>query len=159
MHVIQCPERQDSPSSSRRVKVFLAGGITNCPDWQKDVINALKDVDVILFNPRRDQFDMTAPESVSRQQIEWEYDKLKLSDIIFFWFPKESICPIALLELGRCIGGSPLNALVIGTHQKYPRRFDVVEQTRLANRGSIYDTLDTSIDELKKRIKTYAEWK
>jgi hypothetical protein len=33
--------------------VFLAGGITGCPDWQAELVRMLADVPVALLNPRR----------------------------------------------------------------------------------------------------------
>ena len=35
---------------------FIAGGITNCPDWQADIVEMLKDTDLTLLNPRRADF-------------------------------------------------------------------------------------------------------
>ncbi len=36
--------------------VYLAGGITNCPDWQQQMVHLLDDTDYTLLNPRRGCF-------------------------------------------------------------------------------------------------------
>lgn len=118
---------------STRTKVFMAGGITGCPDWQSDVINEINRGpaadELLLLNPRRADFDVLDP-SVSRQQIEWEYTMLHQADVILFWFPKETLCPITLFELGHWLAKD--TPLVVGVHPEYARRFDVEEQVRLA---------------------------
>ena len=34
------------------ISLFLAGGITNCKEWQKVVIKELESENVSIFNPR-----------------------------------------------------------------------------------------------------------
>ena len=41
------------------IKIFLAGGISQCPNWQEEIVKKLindnrlkKDVKIIIFNPR-----------------------------------------------------------------------------------------------------------
>lgn len=76
--------------------LFLAGGITGCPDWQSKLIDLLKNEDVVILNPRRKDFPINDPKAIEKQ-IVWEYNHLKKANAISFWFPKESICPIALV--------------------------------------------------------------
>lgn len=42
--IIQAPNEVYSIDNNRNIKLFLAGGITNCPDWQSEVISDLSDV-------------------------------------------------------------------------------------------------------------------
>lgn len=53
---------------------FLAGGITGCKDWQKQVIDYLEnqpDTDnLVIFNPRRENFPINDP-SAAEEQIKW----------------------------------------------------------------------------------------
>jgi len=79
--------------------LFLAGGITNCPDWQSVIVKLSQGTRVTLLNPRRKTFPIDDPNAAS-EQIRWEFEHLRKSDAILFWFPKESISPIALYELG-----------------------------------------------------------
>ena len=37
------------------VDLFLAGGITNCPDWQIEAIRLLGNQDIVVANPRRNR--------------------------------------------------------------------------------------------------------
>jgi hypothetical protein len=124
-----------------RCKVFLAGGISGCPDWQMDATEILsKHEGMVLMNPRRDSIDMDNPEE-SREQIRWEFRHLKIAEIVLFWFPKETVCPITLFELGKMINTNKV--LAIGTHPEYSRRFDVVEQLHLVRPGvKVYDNLN-----------------
>ena len=64
-------------------------------------------------------------------QIEWEFRHLRRATAVLFWFPRETLCPIALYELGgaRCVREQPL---FVGTHPDYQRQLDVVVQLRLA---------------------------
>lgn len=136
------------------VSVFLAGGITDCPDWQADVIKAfdkhLHRLPVVLLNPRRANFPMHDP-NASREQIEWEFDQLQRVDVVMFWFPKETLCPISLYELGFQLGkryvkeGIAYPELVVGTHPDYARKADVAIQTGLIDsRIPIYDKLHST---------------
>lgn len=76
------------------VSIFLAGGISNCPDWQGEVAEELaQNTNAVIYNPRRDDFDMTAYADISRAQIKWEYHALRYSQVNLFWFPCETLCP------------------------------------------------------------------
>ena len=79
--------------------LFIAGGITDCPDWQQDIVKLLSDTDITLLNPRRSNFPIHDP-NAALEQIAWEHEMLRCARAISFWFPKETICPIVLYELG-----------------------------------------------------------
>lgn len=151
-----------SPGDLRRQatrSVFLAGGISNCADWQEDVaIRIAAEVDnCIVYNPRRVDFDMSAYEDVSRLQINWEWHALRLSTVNLFWFPAETLCPITLLEYGSAMERLREGALMCGTHPDYKRRFDVVEQTRLKQMGHVYDDLDKLTEQTIILLKSLPE--
>lgn len=113
-------------------KLFLAGGITNCPDWQQEMRMLLDDTDLTLLNPRRADFPI-GEKSAAQVQIEWEHNMLRDSDAIMFWFPEETICPIVLYELGAwSMGKKPI---FVGVHPDYQRRQDVEIQTKLVRPG------------------------
>lgn len=109
--------------------VFLAGGITGCPDWQREMCSLLQDTSLVLLNPRRADFSACDAE----QQITWEYRHLKIADAILFWFPRETLCPIVLYELGAWFMRK--EATFVGVHPEYERRIDVEIQMRLARPG------------------------
>lgn len=130
MLIVTAPTALDNvPIGGRRL--FLAGGITNCPDWQAEMCELLEDTALVLLNPRRPEFPpLDAPDDIVEEQIRWEYMHLRLSDAILFWFPSgESPCPIAMYELGSW-SRTPV-PLFVGTGPAYPRRRDVLIQLGL----------------------------
>ena len=129
MRYIEAIEYYGDTLPDNEVSVFLAGGITDCPDWQAEMRELLADTNLIVLNPRRADFDVRDPEN-SVKQIRWEHWAMYDADIISFWFPKETLCPITLYELGKQQGRGD-KKLVIGIHPDYARRLDVEEQTRL----------------------------
>ena len=135
--------------------LFLAGGITNCPDWQEKMRKALKDVDIVLLNPRRYDFPIGDP-NAAEAQIKWEYNHLRKASMILFWFPKETLCPIVLYELGAW--SMTMKKLFVGVHPEYKRRQDVEIQTSLARWEIkiVYD-LESLANQIKKEIKVKDE--
>lgn len=135
-------------------KIFLAGGITGCPDWQKELIDLLNSnrniggKSIVLFNPRRENFPIHDP-SAAEFQVEWEYERLHEADLISFWFPKETLCPIVLYELGFW-NAKQSKPLVIGCDPGYQRLQDVKIQSSLAG---YEDGVCSSIKELGAMIE------
>jgi hypothetical protein len=114
-----------------RPLLFLAGGITGCPDWQREMILLLEPLPKawLLANPRREDFPIADP-GAAEVQIVWERGALRAAHAILFWFPREGLCPIALYELGAW--SMTQRPIFVGAHEDYPRRRDVEIQTRLA---------------------------
>lgn len=128
-----------------RKSIFLAGGITGCPNWQQKAEQLLKNK-YEVHNPRQENFDVTNPHA-AREQIEWESHYLNRADVIIFWFCEETIQPIALFELGRW--SYVQKRIFVGADLNYPRRVDVVEQLRLARPELyVYTDLDILIDDV-----------
>ncbi len=115
---------------SERTVVFLAGGISGCPDWQADAVNQLADLPIAILNPRRADFPIDDP-SAAEGQIRWEYEHLRQADVIVFWFPDSGPItqPIALFELGAHAATG--KAIAVGCDPGYIRRADVVYQMGL----------------------------
>jgi hypothetical protein len=131
------------------ITVFLAGGITGCPDWQREMEAKLKHTPYVTLNPRRDgEFNTMNPEW-GVQQIEWENWHLDRAEYILFWFPKEGMCMITLFELGKCLAGG--KKVVIGCDPEYLREFDVRTQSRLM-RPNI--PIAKTLDELAMNLVT-----
>lgn len=111
-----------------KADLFLAGGISGCPDWQQEALSLLQSQDILVLNPRRSS---PFEEKMAEEQIRWEYDALRAVDTVLFWFPSETLCPIALYELG--VFSQRLGTkLFVGTDPNYARRFDVQIQLDLA---------------------------
>jgi len=108
--------------------IFLAGGISGCPPWQWRVARMLAGTDLVVINPRRVQWPQDPAEA--EEQIRWEFRHLRRATARLFWFPAETLCPIALYELGGAtVSDGPL---FVGVDPKFARRFDVEVQTKLA---------------------------
>jgi len=134
----------------RKLRIFLAGGITGCRDWQKECIEQLDKIlynndehNVLIYNPRRDKWDMNDP-SAGRRQIDWEFQNLERMDIFSMYFCTSdmSVGPICFYELGRYIcrmqmrfPNSWQKRIVISTDHGYSRTEDVYWQSRLAGDG------------------------
>jgi nucleoside 2-deoxyribosyltransferase-like protein len=86
--------------------VFLAGSIEmgSAVDWQSALTEALGDRDIVVLNPRRDDWDASWRQSIDeprfRAQVEWELDGLDRAHVIAMWFAPDTRAPITLLELG-----------------------------------------------------------
>jgi len=130
------------------ISTFLAGGITDCPDWQQEMVKLLRGTDLTLLNPRRVNFPMADPTAAS-QQIDWEHRHLRLADAISFWFCAEAMQPITLYELGAwSMTDKPL---FVGIHPEYSRRQDVEIQTKLVRPDvKIVYTLSALANQIKQ---------
>jgi hypothetical protein len=158
MKTIAAPQNYNSLRHKNAIKVFIAGGITNCPDWQSTLISVLSKVDfgseydVVLFNPRRKDFDTSDPNAAA-EQITWEYNRLRDADIICFWFSKGSLNPIVLYELGMW-GNSRDEPIVIGCDSKYERKQDVIVQTSLADPNKkVHASFVSFVKDIEKTIR------
>lgn len=149
MKIITAPKYYDLFSTD--ISVFLAGGITNCDDWQKECIKQLEyyyphDIDnFVVFNPRRENFPIDNP-TASFQQIQWEFDAIERCDVFSMYFCSgESDQPICMYELGRNILRMQTRfpsdwekRIVISVEQGYKRKQDVLIQTGLATNNKLY---------------------
>jgi len=148
MKIIEAPNLY--VPAKNEITCFLAGGITNCHQWQKSVINAIDsldhDIDLVIYNPRRENFDITKDDS--KEQIKWEFNYLEKCDIFSMYFAssEKSNQPICLYELGRNLvrmqtrfpsdytshGLTYLSRIVVTVESGYSRKDDVLIQTELA---------------------------
>ena len=86
--------------------VFLAGSIEmgSAEDWQAAVSRSLQSDDLIILNPRRDDWDPTWAQRIDnppfRAQVEWELAAQELATLIVMYFVPSAKSPISLLELG-----------------------------------------------------------
>jgi hypothetical protein len=133
--------------------VFLAGGISGCFDWQSYAVKRLiaKKFDGVIINPRR-RNGLGRTGDVAKKQIRWEHKYLEEVGCIAFWFPPETLCPIALFELGRWSSQVFTDKkILIGADVNYERRFDIEVQVRLERpRTKIVDSLDALVDQIVK---------
>lgn len=142
------------------VVLFLGGGISNCPDWQKFVFNYLNSYSgfekFVILNPRRKNFPINNP-LASISQIKWEFEHLKLSTMVMFWFPCETLCPITLFEYGKHLIGN--KKLFVGCHEKYGRKIDLEVQTYLEQPHLlIRNYLEEMCDDVLNYLRSINRW-
>ncbi len=105
-HILKPPSPLELGKEMR--SVFLAGSIEmgRAAPWQAAVEQELADEDVLILNPRRDEWDDTWEQSIHhaqfRGQVEWELAAQELATVIAIYFAPDTKAPITLLELGLC---------------------------------------------------------
>lgn len=101
-HIIKPPKK----FSLDKYSVFLAGSIEmgKAEDWQSKIEKALANKDVIVLNPRRDDWDSSWKQDIHnekfKEQVTWELKGQEDADCIVIYFDPKSTSPISLLELG-----------------------------------------------------------
>lgn len=97
--------------------VFLAGSIEMgaAEDWQVVVEQRLADLDIVIYNPRRDDWDPTWEQRFDnppfREQVLWELNALRRSSLIILYLSPGTKSPISLLELGLFANTDKLHVL------------------------------------------------
>jgi len=138
--------------------IFFAGSITNAKDWQKNLFERIKLCNGTVYNPRRENFDVSDP-SESAIQIDWEYTFLHQADIIIFYFSHETSAPITLFELGaaleRNLNKEKRQQIFVYCEPEYLRKFDVEYQIEM-----ILDTYVSTICNRPKRhfVEYYSDY-
>lgn len=142
---IEAPaEHEDSTPA-----VFLAGGITGCPDWQEAARHMLDSLPIAILNPRRENFPIEDP-SAAAGQVAWEFEHLSRADVVLFWFPDSGPItqPIALYELGAHAAAG--KRIVVGCDRGYVRRMDVVLQLgHVRPEVTVHDDLEAACAEVR----------
>ena len=152
MKIITAPEIYKN-NNNNNITCFLAGGITNCPNWQNEVIKNIQEYSsrtnidlryLDIYNPRRENFPIDNP-NAAQKQIEWEFKYPEECDIFSMYFcnaPSDQ--PICMYELGRNISEIKKNysktwehRIIISVEKGYKREQDVFIQTRLATNSII----------------------
>lgn len=102
--IVKAPSNYSGELS--RFKIFLAGSINMgaATNWQSMVESQLNEKDILILNPRRDDWDTSWEQKITnkqfKEQVDWELDAQKNADLILMYFDKEGPSPITLLELG-----------------------------------------------------------
>ena len=86
--------------------VFLAGSIEmgKAEDWQARIEKELNRSDILILNPRRDNWNRSWKQDINniqfKGQVEWELEAQEKSNIIALNLVAGTKSPITLLELG-----------------------------------------------------------
>lgn len=104
--MIEIKAPHDYSAYSDKKAVFLAGSIEmgRAERWQDAVVEALKDEDILILNPRRSDWNSKWEQSIDhpqfREQVEWELKSLERADQVLMYFAPNTMAPITLLEFG-----------------------------------------------------------
>jgi len=93
-----------------RVVVFLGGSIEMgaAEPWQEEITKRLKGApfskQVLILNPRRDDWDSTWKQEIGNpqfnEQVTWELKAQEIADLLIYYFAGGTKSPITFLELG-----------------------------------------------------------
>jgi len=137
-----------------RPSVFLAGTIDNGKgvDWQTEVENELDDLDIIILNPRRNDWnpdwEQTRENDEFSQQVSWELTGLDMVDEVFFFFAPHSYSPVTMLELGLCLPDK--NVTLVCAKNFW--RCGNIEITADACGVEVYHDLATGVEVLRRKL-------
>ena len=149
IHIITSPNKLNCDKQGR-FSIFLAGSIDqgSARDWQSEIIEQLKDFNVIVYNPRRKNWDKTWEQSLNNslfvEQVTWEQHFLKEADYRIFVMTSDSKSPITLLELGQYIKKPGIILCETGFYRKAN-----VQITSKIENMPIVDTMEELINHLK----------
>lgn len=150
---IQAPN--DIKTKNGFIKVFLAGSIEmgKAVEWQKEVINKLKDEPIIFLNPRRNDWDSAWEQKKTnpqfREQVTWELTALEAADVILMYFDPKTKSPISLLELGI---HAKSDKLIVLCPEPFWRKGNVDIVCDLYDIKQV-DSIEDFVTELKKKTK------
>ena len=150
MREVKAPEKIPSFDRVGVFDIFLGGSIDQGAvwDWQKHLGTALINEPIILYNPRRDNWDKNWKQSLDNpefvRQVTWEQYYLKVAAYRVFVMTAESKSPITLLELGQYINKPG----VVLCEPTFYRRANVEITARL-NGMPIVDSMDELVAHLK----------
>ena len=151
---IKAPDKEipDMPT------IFLAGSIENgkAEKWHHKVVEATKNSNVALYNPRRDGWDSTWQFGHSEliNQIKWELERIVTADAVYFYFDPNTTSPITLLELGIILGITTEEMdvrLVVYCPKEYFRAQNVYTTCEVFG-IDVYSDFDESIQALQRLI-------
>ena len=162
MKVITAPEYYVPKKTE--ITVFLAGGITNCEDWQQEVIDYLQNLPenqtekLVIYNPRRSEWPDNGDVEEIRRQINWEADYIRHADIFSMYFvnTKKSDQPICFYELGKYANCRS----VISYQEGFTRALDVKLQLEVIGIENRINENFTPVQHAEAIMKEYdEEWR
>lgn len=152
--MIQIKPPHNYDYDNETVTIFLGGSIemNSAERWQERIASDLVGEDVVLLNPRRDDWDSAwkqdpTPGTPFYEQVIWELDAQDCADLLVYYFDQSTISPITLLELGS-YGYAEPEALVVCCPPTYFRYGNV---KIFCDRHDIY--MVESYDELIAYLK------
>jgi hypothetical protein len=154
------PESEERPSLQIAAPCLFLGGTIdngNSRDWQSEVIEYFRDSDIVIFNPRRENWDSSANSDALEKQIDWELQALEIADAIFINLERDSQSPISLLEFGLYAGrasSGKANKLIVACPEEFWRYTNVLvtaERYKVLMVHSVSSMISDGIDLLRSR--------
>lgn len=146
----------DSLPTQNLPKIFLAGSIEMgiAEDWQKRVVDQLQAEEVVIFNPRRDNWDASWVQSKDnpqfRQQVEWELNALEKSDYIILYLDPKTKSPISLIEMGLFAQSKKMFIVCPDGFWRKGNIDIVAERYHIPQFSSLETLLQTLLDKIKE---------
>lgn len=150
MYEVKAPD--EIPTKARRLpSVFLAGSIEMgaAENWQERVAKFFAKSNVLLFNPRRDDWDSSWEQDISnpefKEQVTWELNMIDYADLVLMYFDPSAKSPVSMLELGYL---AESDRVIVVCPQGFWRKGNV---DILCERENIplYETLDEALQKIK----------
>lgn len=142
--ILFTPDTINREQLPEHIDLFMAGGISGCWNWQDALYQAvayhldrllptgweLDNKPFTIASPRR-AHGLEKDGNAAAEQIAWEYEAMGRTALTSFYFTRDTVQPITLLELGKHLSqpwGNHITACELG----YERAFDVYTQTNLS---------------------------
>lgn len=162
MKVYKAPEKWKKNKPNQKT-IFLAGSIEQgkADNWQEKITKFLSKTkyadDIIVLNPRRDNWDSSLEQSIEnktfKEQVDWELSSQETADMIIMFFDENTKSPISLLETG-LFGRT--GKMVVYCPDKFYRKgnVDIVcERYNISCTNDFEDFLKLIYQKLKQVIK------
>lgn len=145
------------PKDDAGYEIFLAGSIEMgaAELWQDKIAKIIDEVDpkIIVYNPRRDDWDSSWKQSITdpqfNEQVNWELDNLERSQIAFFYFDPKTKSPITLMELGTMVGDYWKDRVIVCCPEGFWRKGNI-EIICHRNGFHLFDNWDDAVTDLKR---------
>ena len=171
---LQSPNEYIPDEKKDKILIFLTGGITNCSNWQKSLIDKFSFIltekeylsNILFINPRRKNSISFNNEEEIINQIKWEFKYLNQCDLftMFFDDTKLSDQPICFYELGKYLSkfqniykNNYDEHIIISYKKGFKRTLDLKIQVDLATKSKIKPIEIEKIDDYSIIIKNKIE--
>lgn len=158
MEVYKAPQKYPI---DKKLTVFLGGSIEmgKAELWQESLTEKLKDFDIRILNPRRDDYDGGQKQSIDnpyfKEQVDWELDGLDRSDLIVMYLQPDTLSPISIGEINLHINTMEWNKhMIICCPEGFWRKGNIEV---LVDRFPYHSTLVGTYEDFEKSIIEYLQ--
>ena len=148
--IIKCPN--EVPKKKTKWYIFLAGPIQGAPEWQFTLPTTNKNI--IWLSPRRETYSNYD----YYEQVTWETNLLRISDIILFYIPEKireikgrDYAQTTRTEFGEYIARG--KKIIIGINKNFSGRTYIETKCNQYGIKNIHKNLEDCIKEIEEYIK------